>query len=246
MLGGRWRQSSGVGVARACLRPGRVAAGRDARGSGVADWTAHAVGSSARWGSALGEGSSGLSRCGGCEPHHCPEEDRFTTQLVRELQSVGTPAPAPARASAGRVAAWSRTRPPRGHPTSLGDTRFLAARGGVDPLAWLRQLAVQQHLPVRRGMVEQYADLTVLDAPGGPAVLPLAPHRLRSLIETPRLVDDEHGPRIAQVLHGIGARGPRGPRLHPTARHQTTVACRRAAPRPPVRRAASRSWARPG
>jgi hypothetical protein len=47
--------------------------------------------------------------------------------------------------------------------------------------------------------------LAVLDPPGRARILPLDPGRLGALLEEPGLVDDQHRPRIAEVLQDIAA-----------------------------------------
>jgi hypothetical protein len=60
-------------------------------------------------------------------------------------------------------------------------------------------------VPLRRRIGHKHADLAVLDPPGGATVLPLDADRLGPLFEKAVLVDDEHGPRVAQMLQDIGA-----------------------------------------
>ncbi len=60
-------------------------------------------------------------------------------------------------------------------------------------------------MALRRGVREKHADLAVLNAPGGAAVLALDPHRLRSLFEKAGFIDDEHRPWIAHMLQDVGA-----------------------------------------
>jgi hypothetical protein len=54
------------------------------------------------------------------------------------------------------------------------------------------------------GVAEEDADLAVLDPPRRARVLPLHPGRLRAFLDEAGLVQDQHGIRVAQVLHDVG------------------------------------------
>ena len=65
--------------------------------------------------------------------------------------------------------------------------------------------AVQEGAAPWRGVDQEDADLRVLPASGRAAVLALHPDGLGPLLEEARLVDDQHGAVVAQVLHDVGA-----------------------------------------
>src|SRR4051795_1904261 len=64
--------------------------------------------------------------------------------------------------------------------------------------------AVDQRPAVAAGVTQEDADLAILDAARGAAVLPLHADRLRPLLHEPGLVQHQHGAGIAEVLDHVG------------------------------------------
>ncbi len=81
----------------------------------------------------------------------------------------------------------------------------LAPGGVLGP--FLRQIkrAVDQRMPVAAGISKEHADLAVLDAPGGAAVLALHPDGLRALLHKAGLIHNQDAVLIAQVLDHVPA-----------------------------------------
>ena len=67
------------------------------------------------------------------------------------------------------------------------------------------QLSVNHRMPAAAGVHQVDRDLGVLDPPGGAGVLALYPNGSGALLEVAGLVHHQHRPRIAQVLHEVGA-----------------------------------------
>jgi hypothetical protein len=60
-------------------------------------------------------------------------------------------------------------------------------------------------VPSLAGVDQQDRDLGILDAARGAGVLALHPGRAGAVLEVARLVDDQHGLRVAEVLGHVGA-----------------------------------------
>jgi hypothetical protein len=90
-------------------------------------------------------------------------------------------------------------------PDLGGDAGRLAAVGFVDPAPGDVQVPVDQGVPGIGGVSQVDRDLGVLDPASGAGVLALHPNRPGALLEIPRLVDHQHGLRVAQVLDHPGA-----------------------------------------
>jgi hypothetical protein len=79
-----------------------------------------------------------------------------------------------------------------------------AALPVVGPVPGQIQVAVEVGGGPGGGVDEEDAELTVLGAPGGAAVLPLHPRRVDALLEEGSLINHEHVGGIAQLLHDVG------------------------------------------
>jgi hypothetical protein len=143
------------------------------------------------------------------------------------------------------------THPDRAHPSSKGACQHLLGQlrlGGevhrrrhpgfpaplrvLGPFLRQIQLPIQERPPPAAGVSQEHPDLTILDAPGGPAVLALHADRFAPLLEEAGLVDDQDARRRPQLLGDI--------------RPQSATAAPPAAPPPRgVRPTASRFSARP-
>jgi len=86
----------------------------------------------------------------------------------------------------------------------LRHTGFLASLGVVGPHLGQIQFPVQKRAPLRARVSEKDANLAVLPAARGPAVLALYPDRLRAFLKETSLVHDQHAVRIAQILNHVG------------------------------------------
>src|SRR5512142_1534173 len=62
------------------------------------------------------------------------------------------------------------------------------------------QLSIQQRVACLTGIGQQDAQLTVLDTPGRPTVLPLHSHRLAALLEKARFIDHQDSTAICKLL----------------------------------------------
>src|SRR5271157_1391608 len=82
--------------------------------------------------------------------------------------------------------------------------------GVLNPVLWQIEAAVDQGVTFRARVTEENADLTVLDPPGGPAVLTRNPDRMAALLQEPGLVQNQDARWIAETLdHIIAADVPR-------------------------------------
>jgi len=85
----------------------------------------------------------------------------------------------------------------------VADAGPVASFAVVGPGGGQIQTPVDQRPPTVGGIGEEDADLAVLRSPGGAGVLPLHPCRPRALLQEARVVHDQDGARVAEVVDHV-------------------------------------------
>src|SRR5882724_858663 len=89
--------------------------------------------------------------------------------------------------------------------TLRGNPRALAARWVVGPLLGERACTIEPHRALGTRLGRQYPHWAMCHAACCPPLLASHPRRMRAFVEASRLIDDQHGLRVPQMLD------PRGP-----------------------------------
>ena len=87
----------------------------------------------------------------------------------------------------------------------LRNPRALASRLVACPLVGQIEFTIKQDVALGTCIGHKHPNLAMLNAARCAALLAGHPGRLLAFFEEPRLIDDEHGLRVAQMLDQIGA-----------------------------------------